>query len=349
MADNQNETEAQDRLKVFVSYSRADIAFADQLMLALEDKGFEPLLDRHDIDAAEKWKDRLGALIFSCDTVVFVLSETSAASPICRWEVEHAAAHGKRMIPVTPHPVEGVAPPPQLSELNYIPFHTSPALPGSGFYSGVQKLTHALKVDLGWLRQQTRLSEQAAEWARDKPDDLLLRGVALEEALGWRTRTPKGGQVLALVRDYIAASETAGEQRKAEAQAQIAERESALAQAEAALAQKARADKLARRATLIGGGVAAVLILISGWLSFTAARATHTAGENRSAIFAGEADAPMADNRHAEAMLIALAGDPAARRGWFEQLMAAGRLQCGAHRAGRRLHPHAARSDTRRA
>jgi len=39
------------------------LAFADQLVLALEDKGFDALLDRHDIDAAEKWKDRLGALL----------------------------------------------------------------------------------------------------------------------------------------------------------------------------------------------------------------------------------------------------------------------------------------------
>ena len=39
-------------LKVFVSYSRADVAFADQLVLALEDKGFVAILDRHDISGA---------------------------------------------------------------------------------------------------------------------------------------------------------------------------------------------------------------------------------------------------------------------------------------------------------
>jgi hypothetical protein len=36
-------------LKVFVSYSRADEGFADHLVLALEDKGFDRILDRHDI------------------------------------------------------------------------------------------------------------------------------------------------------------------------------------------------------------------------------------------------------------------------------------------------------------
>ncbi len=41
-----------ERLKVFVSYSRIDLDFADQLVFALEDKGFDALVDRHDIDAA---------------------------------------------------------------------------------------------------------------------------------------------------------------------------------------------------------------------------------------------------------------------------------------------------------
>ena len=49
-------TRAPDKLKVFVSYSRADLEFALQLVLALQDRGFEPLLDRRSIDAAEEWK-----------------------------------------------------------------------------------------------------------------------------------------------------------------------------------------------------------------------------------------------------------------------------------------------------
>ena len=60
-------------LKVFVSYSRADVAFADQLVLALQDKGFEAILDRHDISGAENWRERLGKLILSADAVTFVL------------------------------------------------------------------------------------------------------------------------------------------------------------------------------------------------------------------------------------------------------------------------------------
>jgi hypothetical protein len=45
MADTSTE-----KLKVFISYSRKDsVAFADELVLGLEDRGFAPFLDRHDI------------------------------------------------------------------------------------------------------------------------------------------------------------------------------------------------------------------------------------------------------------------------------------------------------------
>ena len=67
-------------LKVFVSYSRTDVEFADQLVLALEDKGFQTILDRHDMSGGENWRERLGKLILSADAVTFILSEKSAAS-----------------------------------------------------------------------------------------------------------------------------------------------------------------------------------------------------------------------------------------------------------------------------
>ena len=95
-------------LKVFVSYSRTDVSFSDQLVLALEDKGFDPILDRHDISGAENWRERLGKLILSADAVASVLTAKSAASDICRWEVEEAIRLGKRIIPVTPGSLDGV-------------------------------------------------------------------------------------------------------------------------------------------------------------------------------------------------------------------------------------------------
>ena len=66
---------AGEKLKVFISYSRRDLAaFADELVAGLELGGFAPFLDRHDIAPGEPWEVRLGGLIEQSDTVVFVVS-----------------------------------------------------------------------------------------------------------------------------------------------------------------------------------------------------------------------------------------------------------------------------------
>jgi TIR domain len=87
-------------LKVFVSYSRADLGFADELYSGLEVMGFQPSLDRHAIAEGEDWKARLGALIAEAETIVFVISPDSSKWSICAWEVDEAARLSKRIIPV---------------------------------------------------------------------------------------------------------------------------------------------------------------------------------------------------------------------------------------------------------
>ena len=70
----------QPKAKIFISYSRKDMAFADRLDAALKARGFEPLIDRTEIYAFEDWWKRLQALIARADTVVFVLSPDAVAS-----------------------------------------------------------------------------------------------------------------------------------------------------------------------------------------------------------------------------------------------------------------------------
>jgi TIR domain len=98
--------------------SRDDLAFADQLDASLQLGGFETTIDRRGISGGEDWKARLGALIRDADTVVFVLSPSSARSDICAWEVEEAARLGKRIIPVLRRSLDGAKPPQQLADLN---------------------------------------------------------------------------------------------------------------------------------------------------------------------------------------------------------------------------------------
>jgi hypothetical protein len=308
MAELADGTEAKDKLKVFVSYSRSDIDFADQLVLALEDKGFEPIIDRHDIDPGEKWKDRLGALIFSCDTVVFVLSERSAGSPICRWEVDEAERLNKPMIPVAPQAFDG-DPPPQLAEINYIHFYRTEAIPGSGFYRGVQELEQALKTDLDWKREATRVAEQAALW-RGRGDnlDLLWRGEVLGDAHAWLARTPPGQVVGDLVHDFLKASQAEEDRRKLEAAAGLKEREEALAKAQAA-------TRRVRRATLIGLFATMVVGALAIWTTWLLATVIVSNSEWRGDLFAIEATRVGKEKRPSDKVILT------AERGTWEPLL----------------------------
>src|SRR5215831_17356158 len=174
---------------IFISYARSDSsALAEELVAGLELAGFRPFLDRQDIAAAEDWEARLGALILGADTVVFILSPAAMRSESCAWEVERAAELGKRLIPVQGVPVPESEVPEKLRRLNYIFFRQ-----GQSFARPLRELVTALRQDVEWIREHTRLSEAAARWqargsGTEAADDLLLRGVELANAQTWAGR-----------------------------------------------------------------------------------------------------------------------------------------------------------------
>jgi TIR domain len=68
------------RAKAFISYSRADAAFAISLCQELEARGIEVLRDVEDTLPGEEWWQRLQSLIAGADAIVFVLSQRSVES-----------------------------------------------------------------------------------------------------------------------------------------------------------------------------------------------------------------------------------------------------------------------------
>jgi uncharacterized protein len=256
------------KLRVFISYSRDDLNFADQLDAALNACGFECLIDRHGISGGEDWKRRLGNLISEADTIVFVLSPSSARSEICDWEVEEAARLNKRILPVNCQPLEGASPPPRLRELNYIFSYEEPKIPGSGFGTGLASLIAALNTDFDWLREHTRYLQRATEWdTGGRPANRLLSGNDIFEAKAWAAARPKSApEPTALQFDFIRASEEEAAARLSEQRKQLdamaaaqAEREKALHDAEDALKQAADAQR--RRARIRNLALVAVSIL----------------------------------------------------------------------------------------
>lgn len=243
------------RLKVFVSYSRTDTTFADELVAGLDyDGGFEVFIDRHSIHEGEAWRERLSGLIASADIIVFLLSKASAKSELCRWEAEHAQGLSKRLVPVLIEAIDGEAAPTTLKALHYVRFDE-----GKSFMQGLAALRRALRADFAWVQEHTRLLMRAQEWnAAGRAENRLLSGPDITAAKAWLEQHPVDApSPLELHRDYIAASDRAEIARLSKDREQAEELKNALARSKRALTW-----------TIIVGAVAVVAGVAAGVFAF---------------------------------------------------------------------------------
>src|SRR5262245_53441896 len=202
-----NDAGAGEKLKVFISYSRKDsAAFADELMAGLDYGGFAPFLDRHDIVAGEEWEARLAGLIEQSDTVVFIVSPEAIKSDRCAWEVGKTLALSKRLLPVIHIAVPDNLISEKLSRLQFVRFDA-----GRGITRPLKELADALRQDLNWIREHTRLGEIATRWdRRGRPESLLLRGDDINAAKKWMAaRSAAAPEITDAQRAFIKASEEA--------------------------------------------------------------------------------------------------------------------------------------------
>ena len=169
------------RVSAFISYSRKDTRLAERLVSGFETSGVNAYLDRHDIAPGEAWRERLVHLIAASDAVVFLISPDSAGSDICRWEAEQAHSLGKRLLPVVCRDPGSQPVPDLLSARNWIFCRTD-----AEYTLALAQLSAAVLQDIDAVREQTRLSQLAQEWAsKSRSAAELLRGDALVAAERW--------------------------------------------------------------------------------------------------------------------------------------------------------------------
>jgi len=188
--DDPPRTDAEPRARIFISYSRQDLSFANRLAGDLQARGFEPRIDRDDIYAFEDWWKRIQALIVEADTIVFVLSPGSVASDVCHKEVAFAASLNKRFAPVVCRPVDAALAPQELARLNFIFFDDE-----TQFDKSAAALAEALATDIEWVRRHTEFGERAHTWSqagRPRRGGMLLRPPVLETAERWIASRPRG-------------------------------------------------------------------------------------------------------------------------------------------------------------
>ena len=299
---------AAEKPRIFISYARSDSsALAEDLVVGLEDAGFKPYLDRHDIAAAEDWEARLGGLIRSADTVVFILSPTAVKSERCAWEVKRAEELGKRLIPVEDKPVLEADVPQGLRRLQYISFHNR------SFARALRELATALRQDVEWIREHTRLGEEAARWrARTKAggdaDDLLLRGEELAAAKAWATRRKaEAPEITPLVSAFLATSADKAAALEDEKRRELEERERLIADNERA---QRNVRRIQRRWSLILAGFGLLVLAGTGaglWAMYAGWRELMV---NRAQFLAALIDQNVDRGVYVDGMLIGLEALP---------------------------------------
>ncbi|MRS12837.1 MAG: TIR domain-containing protein, partial [Actinobacteria bacterium] len=164
---------------VFISYSRKDIAFVRILHGMLRERGLDTWIDWQDIPPSADWMAEVYRAIESANAFIFVVSETSAGSDVCRLEIAHAVKHNKRLIPITVHDVDATSLPPEVAARNWVFFRDEDDIQES-----FDKMLKAVETDLEWVKTHTALLQRAIEWDEHAREvGFLLRGAALADAL----------------------------------------------------------------------------------------------------------------------------------------------------------------------
>jgi formylglycine-generating enzyme required for sulfatase activity len=251
------------KLKVFISYSRKDEDFAQELLAGLQFAGFEPYLDKQDIAAGEDWEARLGRLIEAADTVVFVISPDAVASDRCAWEIERTAALKKRLLPIVWRRVAEAQVPTRLKQLNYI-FFDNPLMS----VPSLKVLSTALRTDLAWIREHTRIGEAALRWdERGRNEALLLRGDELAAAKAWLASPPQyAPEPTLLHHEFIKAGEDAEAARSTVERQRLDQIAAAQEEREKALNDLAAAVRRGQHALAGAVGLFTCVVLVAiGW------------------------------------------------------------------------------------
>jgi WD40 repeat protein len=198
------------RIKVFLSYSRVDVGFADRLEPELKSKGIEILIDRSQIYAFEDWWKRIENLITSADAVIVVLSPESIQSEVVKKEIAFAASLNKRLAPIVARDFGEITLPDAVRHLNFIFFNRAAA-----FGENAAQLAEALTSNIEWIRKHTELGKSARDWQlAQRPRGLLMRSPLLEDSERWVVQRAQDAPASPkIVLEFISASRKAATRR----------------------------------------------------------------------------------------------------------------------------------------
>ncbi len=199
--------------RVFISYSRKDKAFVQKLNDALDAAGVQAWVDWEGIELASDWMKTITDAIQGNDAFLFVISPDSLRSKVCAQELELGLQLNKKLIPILyREPTKSSKMHEKIASTNWVYMREA-----DNFDETLPKLIQSVNTDLSWVRQHTRLLEQAMEWEEKKRNNsFLLNGTELEEAERWVTEASghANRQIVPIQAEYISTSRKFGDRRQ---------------------------------------------------------------------------------------------------------------------------------------
>jgi len=90
--------------KVFISYSSVDDKLAEELAKALDEINVGYFFDRKDVEWGDDVTDRITHGLAGCSALIVIVSPASLKSQWVPFEIGHASALGKKILPFLTHP-----------------------------------------------------------------------------------------------------------------------------------------------------------------------------------------------------------------------------------------------------
>lgn len=173
---------------IFISYSRRDKDFVEQLDAFFKSQKMEVWIDWEDIPAATNWWEEIKAGIDGASTFLFVISPDSVLSKYCASELEYAIQQRKHLIPLMYRtlPEDGEKTIPEVLAIhNWVLFNDQ-----HSFEQQCADLLVAVKTDLTHRSMHTRVMVRSQEWNQNQYDNsFLLSGRELTNAETWLLNT----------------------------------------------------------------------------------------------------------------------------------------------------------------
>jgi len=169
---------------IFISYSRRDLDFVQQIVDALAASEVEAWVDWKSIPKGEDWEQEIYRGIEAADAFLFLISPDSIQSKMCNKEVLNAMQNRKRILPIlirdtrTDEFLDASARA-EIKRLNWV--YCRKDL--DNFADAVDKVRETIRTDYEWVRFHTNLQTKALAWERTQHEkSRLLRGRELTEA-----------------------------------------------------------------------------------------------------------------------------------------------------------------------